>query len=128
MNPIVKSAWIEALRSGEYSQGRRALHISTGERNTEEFCCLGVLCDLAYQAGVVSRYFNPEAFHYSYGFGPSSNSAELPEQVMRWAGLENADPIVESPLWTTTPGETLAYLNDSGLSFAVIANIIEDQL
>ena len=33
--------WIEALRSGEYTQGKKAL------RNIKnEFCCLGVLCDI----------------------------------------------------------------------------------
>ena len=42
MTPELKQKWIEALRSGKYKQGRTVL------RNLEDqFCCLGVLCDVA---------------------------------------------------------------------------------
>lgn len=34
--------WIKALRSGKYKQGKKALRTSNNE-----FCCLGVLCDVA---------------------------------------------------------------------------------
>lgn len=38
----LRERWLEALRSGNYKQGRGVL------RNKEdEFCCLGVLCDVA---------------------------------------------------------------------------------
>lgn len=37
----LKKKWIEALRSGDYMQGRSALN----ERG--RFCCLGVLCEAA---------------------------------------------------------------------------------
>jgi hypothetical protein len=37
----IKAKWLEALRSGRYKQGRTYL------RNADnEFCCLGVLCDI----------------------------------------------------------------------------------
>ena len=36
----MRAKWTEALRSGEYQQGRRAL------RDGDAFCCLGVACDL----------------------------------------------------------------------------------
>jgi hypothetical protein len=45
MNPEYKAKWIAALRSGAYKQGREAL------RNDDEFCCLGVLCDVIDQNG-----------------------------------------------------------------------------
>lgn len=37
----LRSAWLAALRSGEYKQGRKALRTDRGG-----FCCLGVLCDV----------------------------------------------------------------------------------
>lgn len=41
MDEAVKSKWLEALRSGQYRQGRGALR-----DNQDGFCCLGVLCDI----------------------------------------------------------------------------------
>ena len=41
MNQDVKQQWIEALRGGEYKQGRGVLR-----SKEDEYCCLGVLCDL----------------------------------------------------------------------------------
>lgn len=40
MDQTVKAQWLEALRSGRYEQGKYDL------RRNNEFCCLGVLCDL----------------------------------------------------------------------------------
>lgn len=49
MNPMYKSKWINALRSGEFKQGRKVLH------NTVEntYCCLGVLCHILAKDGVI---------------------------------------------------------------------------
>ena len=41
MNPELKAKWVEALRSGKYTQARGALHRKDGS-----YCCLGVLCSL----------------------------------------------------------------------------------
>lgn len=41
MKAEIKARWIEALRSGKYEQGKRALH-----PYGSKFCCLGVLCDV----------------------------------------------------------------------------------
>ena len=40
MNQEIKKRWIEALRSGEYQQGKESLF------HCGKFCCLGVLTDL----------------------------------------------------------------------------------
>ena len=45
MKPEIKKQWVQALRSGEYKQGRGQL------KQGATFCCLGVLCDLAVQSG-----------------------------------------------------------------------------
>lgn len=41
MNPEIKKAWVEALRSGRYKQARGKLKSRNGA-----MCCLGVLADL----------------------------------------------------------------------------------
>lgn len=43
MDPEIKAKWIEALRSGSYKQG------STRLNKGDEFCCLGVLCEVLNQ-------------------------------------------------------------------------------
>ena len=42
MNAELKKKWLEALRSGKYRQGKHKLR-----NHNNEFCCLGVLCDVA---------------------------------------------------------------------------------
>jgi len=39
-NLTIIKEWIEALRSGEYQQGKHMLKV-----NDDTYCCLGVLCD-----------------------------------------------------------------------------------
>lgn len=41
MDAKLKEDWVKALRSGEYKQGIGKL------RERDEFCCLGVLCQVA---------------------------------------------------------------------------------
>ena len=40
MDAEIKRKWVEALRSGNYQQGRNHLH------RDNKFCCLGVLCQI----------------------------------------------------------------------------------
>lgn len=50
LGPLQKE-WIAALRSGKYKQGKNALH----RISSDEWCCLGVLCDLTSDRLGVSR-------------------------------------------------------------------------
>lgn len=119
MNEDVKRQWISALRSGEYKQGYQRL-----ERNGE-FCCLGVLCDLAVKAGVVERVHG-EYGHGVVGFarpgdpeGP--NASTPPWAVVKWAGMVSDSDSLEM--------RSLINLNDiKGLSFEEIADVIEERL
>lgn len=121
MNPKIKADWVAALRSGEYEQG-------TGKLNQNgKFCCLGVLCDLAVKAdvGVTVReerisYIGFESHRTYYDGNPDTT----PDIVQDWAGLPDEDPVVRFGVSWSTP----ANLNDSGMSFADIADIIEEQL
>lgn len=78
----VRKRWVAALRSGKYQQGRYFL------RNADNYCVLGVLCDLhAKQFGFYNWEFNGLTVNsYSYG----SSSIVPPLAVLEWVGL-NAD-------------------------------------
>ena len=115
MNPEIKTAWVDALRSGEYTQGRRALQVNG------EFCCLGVLCDLAVKAGANVHVAYEENF-VTY----DSCKGMPPLSVRAWAGISTDDgDIVDD-------GDEvfglLADRNDRGDTFALIAEIIEERL
>lgn len=118
MNPEVKAKWLTALRSGVYRQSQGSLR---NERN--EYCCLGVLCELASQADVIPLpILISDRTHYAY----NGSEAYLPDAVMGWAGLDKS-PEVPAINSNNEPLE-LAYLNDSGYSFERIADLIEEHL
>lgn len=47
MDPVLKTKWLAALRSGEYKQGKHFLVDHNAENNETTHCCLGVLCEVA---------------------------------------------------------------------------------
>lgn len=136
MNPVVKDKWIGALLSEKYTQGYGRLG---GIRPNEDgilvtaYCCLGVLCELAVEAGVAERvvtYLNNEG-HAIFGYRRigSTNSdpdrATLPRCVATWAGLEYTDPMV---ILTDDEGEQgIASVNDAENPFPTIAELIRAQ-
>lgn len=77
MNQEVKKMWVEALRSGEYQQGKHHLN------DNGKFCCLGVLCDLAVKDGVNLKV-NPEPQN-SYVITYDEHRCWLPHKVAGWA-------------------------------------------
>lgn len=121
MNPEIKSEWTAALRSGEYKQGKGCLR-SEGDK----FCCLGVLTDLYAKAvggqWVEARESKPLDFIDAEGAGTTSYPTRA---VQDWAGLPHGNPFVIRGLY----GErSLATLNDDGVPFSDIADLIEEQL
>lgn len=119
MNKEIKKLWVEALRSDEYKQGTRAL--SRLEEGNYIYCCLGVLCEIAYKHGIISKDFNEDEMVSIYD---KEDIEVLPKKVVTWAGLYNYNPNCKYDDQTTN----LATLNDIGLGFAEMANIIEEQL
>jgi hypothetical protein len=141
MNETIKAKWIKALESGKYKQGTQVLC----NANDNTYCCLGVLCDLAAKAGVVTqmgvRYtpscledpINAVAYgsvHPKYTDICQDNVTFLPPQVMKWAEITCPDPKVE--IKQSLIGEktirALSLLNDEGSSFAEIAKLIKEQM
>jgi hypothetical protein len=152
MNLEVKKEWVAALRSGEYTQTKRAL-------NTEEgMCCLGVLCDLHVKKGLGSQWveFTREEWTKEMSIGGYEKSTKkivedngansfltLTPGISEWAGLgPTANPatdVLARPYDDMgSPGDTepeydelhyenitLADLNDSDFTFSQIADLIE---
>lgn len=130
MNPEIKAQWLAALRSGEYKQGRHTLRVGTSEAQPDQYCCLGVLCDLAQRQGVI-----PEPVYrdgdWIYGTHDEATWSVLPRSVSEWAGLHNATPDEGiGDVWFGPKGhqKSLSSENDRGLSFTDIAAIIEEHL
>lgn len=87
LNPEVKPLVVEALRSGRFPQGFKRL--ATNEKR----CCLGVICEVAADHGIVQRSeISPfgEAGRTFTGYaGPGEDVSEktLPLSVTKWLGI-----------------------------------------
>ena len=123
MNLEVQKKWVNALRSGEYKQGREALKVK------DTFCCLGVLCDLYSKEHNVGEWVQRDdfvdGFDYKEGDLPSANGI-LPTHIMLWAGLKEKNPVVSGS--SRVRIERLSRKNDAGTSFSKIADIIEKEI
>ena len=155
MKPEIKKRWIDALKSGDYVQGKEAL-CDRGD----SFCCLGVLCDLYIQDTKNGEWltydededgFADETVRFivradnNYMFNVVEAEI-LPMIVAEWAGIptdkqkvsgrySSCDIFVpkqegyNSNRWDIPPDMiTLAELNDLGASFEYIADVIERNL
>jgi len=111
MKPEIKEKWIKALRSKTYKQGRNCL------RNcTNEYCCLGVLCDIAVQNGVIPPPILSLSTKFQYD---GETTHYLPIRVQQWASFSESDP------YSFSLGGKLSASNDKGVTFDTIANAIE---
>lgn len=138
MNPEVKAKWLERLRSGTIPQIAGRLGNTEGGR-----CCLGVLCDIAVEEGVIPEaVLDPVSGYYRYGnpnglplgvFDTNGTStATLPVGVQTWAGVRGKElelpvPVNFNP--ERNPAKVITLLNDAaGYTFPQIADVIEEQL
>lgn len=128
MKKGVMQKWVKALRSGKYKQGQGALN------RDGEFCCLGVLCEVAIRNGVSLKkekpvYIDDDLVHIDddfYLYGVARDSSFLPGEVMEWAGIKTYRGYLRSGR-----GYPLVNLNDGvtgqfeSLDFDQIAAYIE---
>lgn len=129
MNLEIKVLWIHALLSGEYRQGQGTLKQEAD--GVALHCCLGVLCEIAEQAGVV--YSEPLLFgdedspriQFVATENPEDRqSGVLPDAVQEWAGLDSPAGVFYLT-GALNERESLANLNDDGLPFREIVRVIE---
>lgn len=120
MKPEIKQKWLNALRGGEYSQGRYQLH-----DEDDRFCCLGVLCDLYLKEHNKEWIKGEEQFAYLIPSGDNAFGEVLTQEVVEWSGLELHNP----ELIVNNKGVVISDLNDTeNYSFDQIADLIEAQL
>lgn len=129
MRTEVRDRWLAALRSGEYAQGKTYLGFQLPDARRSSYCCLGVLCELAVADGVIERQEDSRGGVDRIVHGYAGRTSLLPDEVVVWAGLTSANPTVRAVADDGEPARTsLAWLNDHGRSFDVIATLIEEQL
>lgn len=134
MNKELVRQWVEALRSGRYKQGRKAL------RNIDDsYCCLGVLCDISKEELGIDWKPEEETDDFEiYVMG--KNGGVLPDKVWEYLGKEvdykvnistNNSKIPKSVIesfFLPLKEIHLVTLNDyHKLSFEQIADIIEEE-
>ena len=123
MNKEIKARWVEALRSGNYEQGRYNL------RRSDRYCCLGVLCDVVKDE--VNHDWLPVQDSMGTCYSFDYDTEILPASVANYAGLELSP---ELEMLSERDGEEcienfqISNLNDSGdYSFEQLADLIEKQ-
>lgn len=114
-------AWVAALRSGKYKQGK-------GELRTKEdsYCCLGVACDLYQKAHPETQRWIKEEWVQGQQWLFEGKSGLLPASVKEWLGLRTD----EGAFYDGTPylsHKTLTGANDTGDTFEQIADLIESE-
>ena len=139
MNKDKVRAWVEALRSGEYRQGRDRL--ATVDNEAVNYCCLGVACEVAIKDGLnldrtVVDGDDPDIDvsvpYVLYDTEPNV----LPSAVRQWLGVKDdikADiSDIDGP-WTPTDWSVIdptyrsvIKLNDGGWTFDMIAQALEN--
>lgn len=114
MKRAIKERWLTALRSGTYKQGTGRLHRLDPDTDTDSFCCLGVLCDLAEKEGVaVEVHSNSDANLVLYDCA----TMVPPHSVCEWAEIDPNGRLIH----------VLVDLNDKhALNFSAIADYIEE--
>jgi hypothetical protein len=134
MNQTVIRRWVEALRSGDYRQGQDRLEVVSSDSDDaaqSSFCCLGVLCDLAVQDGIIGRRVRHLEGDVTVYFGDDNDRDQyyLPKKVVEWAGLEDLiGSGSDDPRDVFVHGIGLTARNDCGESFEQIANAVEELL
>lgn len=124
MKKNIAKKWIDALRSGKYKQIKGALKRAK-DNQIESFCALGVLCDL-YQKDHKEK-LEEQNSHIKKTKNGSAVAFEdeiytLPFKVQKWAGMKDSEGCLD------LDGEqdrTIPQLNDQGVSFKKIADLIE---
>lgn len=135
MKGSVLDELVKRLRSGEYAQGTGALRVRAAS-GRDLYCCLGVMCEMAVEDGVIERKSNSDvgsAYSYSSGMGEYEYNAYLPPAVIDWAGiLSDVEKSLtyedyhyhyeERGQWGDGGDDALAVMNDARMPFPEIAD------
>lgn len=114
---FIRYQWIPALRSGTYKQAPHTLH----SPNSNSYCCLGVLC--AIYPGVI-EIPRPSMTHSQFSYHESASDVALPQELAIQLGIASDGEFFPSYQGTYN----LIGLNDNGVTFAEIADFIENEI
>jgi hypothetical protein len=121
MKAEIATLWADALESGEYLQGRCALKVQRADDSQTEYCCKGVLCDLAIKAGLTLEEEKDDGVSYFDG-----EWATLPSAVVEWAGIKGG-PMPSVKISSELGSVELWTINDHlRYSFGQIASMIRE--
>ena len=81
----------DALESGEFPKGTRALHVLPDGNTPEGFCCLGVACVVAMRNGLELETSERSVLMRKLEFFAGEHSY-LPQQVREWYGFSSNNP------------------------------------
>jgi hypothetical protein len=109
MNPEIKTKWIETLRSGKYKQGKGRLRTKD-----DHYCCLGVLCEV----------MGMEWFPLDDGWAWAVREKNTGYAMIHSISGNTQEQVGLDPYQTST----LMRMNDTGDSFEVIAEYIEEKM
>ena len=125
MRKVIALELAYRLRSGKYKQGHRRLKVMLPD-GTFEYCCLGVLCEMAVEADVIEPSFadehwdmTDEEFAELHTF--EGHTGILPLEVMRWAGMSYQNGSFLGG------DDSLSWMNDRGHTFVEIADTLETE-
>lgn len=139
LNPNAQK-WVDALRSGKYKQGRKALTEIIDDVDFD--CCLGVACKVAIENGLEIPVSTGTMNGIEFGdvelpkkkktlrvYGADRAYGVLPPEVRNWLNLSYGDGryIGTADLTESYSESYLTHDNDHGASFEEIANIIESE-
>lgn len=103
MKKVIAMKWAKALESGKYKQGKGELYLKG------KYCCLGVLCELAPKSKITKRFR-----------GKITGGTLISQpRVKKWAEMKYHNG--------TFTGGSLVNLNDNGMSFKGIAQLIRKE-
>lgn len=114
-----QTKWLEALKSGEYKQGKRFLHRITKSNNESSFCCLGVACDLFKEE--LNINFQLRLNGHDLGGFYNDGGALPPQKIADHLGLNNI--LGGSSL---KDGNLLTKINDNSNDFNAVIKVLEE--
>lgn len=129
MDPIIKSKWVAALRSGKYKKARGRLRDKRADQAEPMFCVLGLLCEIMDPDGWDGPYHQKDRARPLLG-----------EAITQWAGsargseachscdMPSTEVLAQAGLPAAKAAE-LMRMNDGGRkSFEELADFIEHDL
>jgi hypothetical protein len=125
MRTVLLQEWIDALRSGEFSQAKGAL-AKRDENGCVSYCCLGVLATIA---GVEDSGVDTVDGLIEFDFDGSIEAGVIPfshrQTIVEGVDLEMTVQDPGHPDNTTDVMRALSTMNDRGSPFPEIATYLE---